>query len=74
MCNFHTSNLQACGTTLCSAAGGQSQITSASEYLQNRRTFWGLEAPVVGAERKPVVKAVQGQTGRAAHYTHEAIS
>lgn len=52
-------------------AGKGRQVTSASEYLQNRRTYTGLEAPIVGAETKPVIKAVQGQTGRAAQYQHE---
>ncbi|DBA75064.1 TPA: hypothetical protein ACH3X1_010397 [Trebouxia sp. C0004] len=51
--------------------GNNHQVTSASEYLQKRRTYRGLEAPIVGAESKPVVKAVQGQTGRAAQYQHE---
>ena len=31
-------------------------------------------APMVGAEPKPVTKAVAGQTGRAAHYNHEPIA
>ncbi|KAL0034135.1 hypothetical protein WJX79_011070 [Trebouxia sp. C0005] len=51
--------------------GNNHQVTSASEYLQKRRTYRGLEAPIVGAESKPVVRAVQGQTGRAARYQHE---
>ena len=58
----------------CCCAGSQTQVLSASDYLQKRRTYRGLEAPVVGAEAKPVVKAVQGQTGRAAHYSHEDAS
>lgn len=52
-------------------AGKDRQVMSASEYLQKRRTYTGLEAPIVGAARKPIVKAVQGQTGRAAQYEHE---
>lgn len=61
-------------TTVTFPAGPLGQVSSASEYLQKRRIFKGLEAPLVGAEQKPVVKAVQGQTGRAAQYTHEAVS
>ena len=52
-------------------AGKDRQVTSASEYLQKTRTYQGLEAPIVGAETKPVIKAVQGQSGRAAQYQHE---
>ena len=52
-------------------AGKDQQVASASEYLQKRRTYHGLEAPIVGAETKPVIKAVQGQSGRAAQYRHE---
>ena len=52
-------------------AGKDLQVGSASEYLQKRRTYHGLEAPIVGAESKPVIKAVQGQSGRAAQYQHE---
>ncbi|KAL3143282.1 hypothetical protein ABBQ38_002125 [Trebouxia sp. C0009 RCD-2024] len=51
--------------------GKDRQVTSASEYLQKRRTYTGLEAPIVGAAKKAIVKAVQGQTGRAAQYQHE---
>ena len=46
-------------------------VSNASEYLIARRTYKGLEAPVVGAPEKPVTSAVAGQTGRAAHYKHE---
>lgn len=66
--------MSVCSRAVGIGAGGQSEVTTASEYLQKRRTFKGLEAPVVGAEKKPVIKAVQGQTGRAAQYTHEAAS
>lgn len=52
-------------------AGKNQQVSSASEYLQKRRTYSGLEAQLVGADKKPVIKAVQGQTGRAAQYQHE---
>ena len=52
-------------------AGKDRQVASASEYLQKRRTYRGLEAPIVGAETKPVIKATQGQSGRAAQYQHE---
>lgn len=52
-------------------AGNDRRVASASEYLQKRRTYQGLEAPIVGAENKPVIKAVQGQSGRAAQYQHE---
>ena len=53
------------------SAGRDTQVLSASEFLQKRRTYRGLEAPIVGAEKKPVIKAAQGQTGRAAQYEHE---
>lgn len=46
-------------------------VSNASEYLIARRTYKGLEAPMVGAPKQPVISAVAGQTGRAAHYKHE---
>lgn len=44
---------------------------SAADYLHHKRTYLGLETPLVGAEEKEVVKAVAGLSGRAAGYADE---
>ena len=50
------------------------EVHSAAEYLALRREFTGLEAPMVGAEKKEVVDAVEGLSGRAATFSNEGTS
>lgn len=47
------------------------EVKSAADFLGTRRLFTGLEAPMVGAAAKPVEKAVEGRSGRAARYEDE---
>ena len=47
------------------------QVRSAAEYLKQRRSYQGLEAPMTGAEHKQAEVAVQGRAGRAAQYAGE---
>ncbi|KAK9814668.1 hypothetical protein WJX72_009496 [[Myrmecia] bisecta] len=54
-----------------SAGGALVEVKSAAEYLAKRRSYTGLEAPMVGAPAKAVEKAVAGRSGRAAHYDDE---
>ena len=48
------------------------EVKSAADYYAHRRTYLGLETPLVGAEEKPVTAAVPGLSGRAAGYRGEA--
>jgi len=46
--------------------------TSAAEYMVHKRTWKGVDAPVLtGAEEKEVVGAVEGRSGRARGYADE---
>lgn len=47
------------------------QARSAADYYVHKRTYLGLETPLVGAEEKEVTKAVPGLSGRAAGYRDE---
>ena len=47
------------------------QPKSAGEFLVYKRTWKGVDTPLVGAEMKEAAKAVEGQKGRAAAYCHE---
>jgi hypothetical protein len=47
------------------------QVGSAASYMQLRRSYQGLEAPVVGAAKKEAEIAAKGRSGRAAQYTGE---
>ncbi|GAB4815342.1 hypothetical protein N2152v2_002388 [Parachlorella kessleri] len=56
------------------APGGRSdlvQAKSAADYFLHKRTYAGLEAPLVGAEEKAVEKAALGRSGRAVSYSKE---
>lgn len=55
------------------AGPGRQQISahSGAEYLAVKRTYQGLEAPVVGAAPKAAAPAVEGRAGRAAGYSQE---
>jgi diphthamide biosynthesis protein 2 len=47
------------------------EARSAADYLLHKRTWQGVEAPLVGAAEKAVVAAAEGRTGRAAGYVDE---
>lgn len=49
------------------------EVRLAADYLHSRRTYRGLEAPCTGAKEKPVLKAAQGRSGRAAAYADEPL-
>lgn len=56
------------------APAGRSDLVearSAADYLLHKRTWTGVDSPLVGAEAKPVEAAVQGLAGRAAAYASE---
>ena len=62
---------QALIITAPTTAGHLVEAKSAADYLVHKRSWKGVEAPLVGAEKKEVAVAVAGQRGRAAGYTHE---
>lgn len=47
------------------------QPKSAADYLLHKRSWQGVEAPLVGAAPKAVEAAVEGRSGRAAGYADE---
>lgn len=47
------------------------QVKSAAQYMAAKRSFQGLEAPVMGAERKEAGDIKEGRKGRAAQYVNE---
>ncbi|KAL4422925.1 hypothetical protein ABPG75_009122 [Micractinium tetrahymenae] len=47
------------------------QPKSAADYLLHKRSWQGVEAPLVGAATKAVEAAVEGRSGRAAGYADE---
>lgn len=47
------------------------QPRSAADYLLHKRSWQGVEAPLVGAAPKAVEAAVEGRSGRAAGYADE---
>ena len=51
--------------------GRLAEVKSAAQYLHARRSYKGLETPHTGAETKAASPAVQGRSGRAAHYADE---
>ncbi len=55
------------------AAGGSHlvEVKSAADYLVHKRSWTGVETPLVGSEKKEAHLAVPGQSGRAAGYSHE---
>lgn len=56
------------------APGGRSDLVvpqSAADYLLHKRSWQGVEAPLVGAAPAPVVAAAEGRSGRAAGYAAE---
>lgn len=52
-------------------AGHLVEARSAADYLVHKRSWKGVEAPLVGYESKEAHIAVVGQSGRAARFTHE---
>jgi diphthamide biosynthesis protein 2 len=54
-----------------SRSGQQVQVHSAAQYLQQHRTYKGLETPATGGEMLAAEKAVPGRSGRAAVYVDE---
>jgi diphthamide biosynthesis protein 2 len=61
-------------TPAAAGAGHLVEIKSAADYLAHKRTWTGVETPLVGSEKKEAHVAVPGQSGRAAGYSHEEIS
>lgn len=60
--------------TLTQAPAGRSDLVvpaSAADYLVHKRSWKGVEAPLVGAEPKTAAKAVPGLSGRAAGFVGE---
>jgi diphthamide biosynthesis protein 2 len=54
------------------AGGGHLvQPRSAADFFVHKRSWTGVEAPIVGAEAKAVERAVPGRSGRAAGYADE---
>lgn len=56
------------------APGGRSDLVapqSAADYLLHKRSWTGVETPLVGAAPAPVAAAVEGRSGRAAGYVDE---
>lgn len=47
------------------------EVKSAADYFLHKRTWQGVEAPLVGAAPKAVETAVEGRSGRAAGYVDE---
>jgi diphthamide biosynthesis protein 2 len=47
------------------------EARSAADYLLHKRTWQGVEAPLVGAAEKAVVAAAEGRSGRASGYVDE---
>jgi diphthamide biosynthesis protein 2 len=61
-------------TTTVKGGGDMTRIvpTSAAEYMVYKRTWKGVDAPILtGAEEKEVVGAVEGRSGRARGYAEE---
>ncbi|WIA08592.1 hypothetical protein OEZ85_008021 [Tetradesmus obliquus] len=54
-----------------SRSGQQVQVHSAAQYLQQHRTYKGLETPATGGEILAAEAAVPGRSGRAAGYSDE---
>jgi diphthamide biosynthesis protein 2 len=54
-----------------SRSGQQVQVHSAAQYLQQHRTYKGLETPAAGGEILAAEVAVPGRSGRAAAYSDE---
>jgi diphthamide biosynthesis protein 2 len=54
-----------------SRSGQQVQVHSAAQYLQQHRTYKGLETPATGGEILAAELAVPGRIGRAAAYQDE---
>lgn len=54
-----------------SRTGQQVQVQSAAQYLQQHRSYKGLETPATGGELLPAELAVPGRSGRAAGYMDE---
>ncbi|WIA28647.1 hypothetical protein OEZ86_011183 [Tetradesmus obliquus] len=54
-----------------SRSGQQVQVHSAAQYLQQHRTYKGLETPATGGEILAAEAAVPGRSGRAAAYSDE---
>jgi diphthamide biosynthesis protein 2 len=54
-----------------SRSGQQVQVHSAAQYLQQHRTYKGLETPATGGEILAAELAVPGRSGRAAVYVDE---
>jgi len=50
------------------------EVRSAADYLVHRRTWRGVDAPLVGSEAKGPASAVKGSSGRAAGYSHEKLA
>ena len=47
------------------------EVKSAADYLVHKRSWTGVETPIIGSEKKEAHLAVPGQSGRAAGYSHE---
>jgi len=58
-------------TPAAAGAGHLVEVKSAADYLVHKRSWTGVETPLVGSEKKEAHVAVPGQSGRAAGYTHE---
>ena len=48
------------------------EAKSAADYLVHKRSWQGVETPLIGSEKKEAHLAVAGQSGRAAVYSHES--
>jgi diphthamide biosynthesis protein 2 len=58
-------------TPAAAGAGHLVEVKSAADYLVHKRSWTGVETPLVGSEKKEAHLAVPGQSGRAAGYSHE---
>ena len=58
-------------TPAAAGTGHLIEARSAADYLVHKRSWKGVEAPLVGSESKEAHLAVAGQSGRAAGYAHE---
>lgn len=59
------------------APGGRSDLVearSAADYFLHKRSWQGVEAPLVGAAPAPLVAAAEGRSGRAAGYSEEGAA
>lgn len=58
-------------TPAAAGAGHLVEVKSAADYLVHKRSWTGVETPLVGSEKKEAHLAVPGLSGRAAGYSHE---